>query len=212
MTDFSHISFSRETLAAAYSWLQQQPDSIKKLATTPEALASLYLRASKYAQKALGPDQTAQFTQELKSLATDLKNFETPPVIGPTPAQTYLQKSAMPHSLQIHEPQQALQTQPEITQQPIQRKPFVPPTNPSLQTPPSGISQPIMAATKPPSIAPVMQPLPAHTSAASIDMNLLSPSSQQFLRDIRRSLNLSSDAEAINVAAGLAHQALKSLF
>jgi hypothetical protein len=72
-------AYTREILATAYNWLQRQPDSIKKLATTPDALVGLFIRAQRYGPANLeseAPVSSQHFVSDLKNLAADMKQFD----------------------------------------------------------------------------------------------------------------------------------------
>jgi hypothetical protein len=46
-------AYTKETLVKAYAWLQTQSEHIKELATTPDVLVSLYLKAKLQGDSAL---------------------------------------------------------------------------------------------------------------------------------------------------------------
>jgi hypothetical protein len=74
-------AYTREVLTSAFNWLQTQPESVKKLATTPDALVGLYLRAQRYGASSLeadAPVSSQNFMSDLKNLAEGLKQFEDP--------------------------------------------------------------------------------------------------------------------------------------
>lgn len=63
----------------AYQWLQNQNPNIKELATTPDLLCSLYLKAQMQGNEALDRPSLHNFKTELKSLAGMIGEFETAP-------------------------------------------------------------------------------------------------------------------------------------
>lgn len=74
-------AYTREILTAAFNWLQAQPESVKKLATTPDALVGLYMRAQRFGSSSLeadAPVSSQSFMSDLKNLAEGLKQFESP--------------------------------------------------------------------------------------------------------------------------------------
>lgn len=93
-------AYTKDTVVQAYAWLQSQPDSIKELATTPDTLVSLYLKAKLQGNAALERPSIQNFKNELKSLAGLMGEFEgqeirsqqpiaaapTKPVQAPQPA------------------------------------------------------------------------------------------------------------------------------
>jgi hypothetical protein len=97
-------AYTKETLLKAYNWLQSQSDQVKELATTPDQLVSLFLKASRnggqenlqrYTGSQTLPVQDSSdrpslqnFKSELKNLAGMMGDLEKPPqaVATPTPA------------------------------------------------------------------------------------------------------------------------------
>lgn len=74
-------AYTREMLTTAYHWLQAQPESIRKLAQTSDALVGLYLRAQRYGQVSAendAPVTSQAFASDLKVLAEGLRQFEDP--------------------------------------------------------------------------------------------------------------------------------------
>ena len=74
-------AYTREILTSAFNWLQTQPESARKLATTPDALVGLFMRAQRFGNSS--PEQDApvssqNFMSDLKNLAEGLKQFEQP--------------------------------------------------------------------------------------------------------------------------------------
>lgn len=81
MTISSHAApqaYTRDTLSQAYAWLQMQGEGVRKVATTPDLLVSLYLRSRR--QGDAGPSaptvSSQNFKSDLRHLAEDLKQFE----------------------------------------------------------------------------------------------------------------------------------------
>lgn len=81
-------AYTKETLLKAYSWLQNQPEHIRELATTPDILVSLYLKAHRDGDSSLDRPSILNFKSELKNLAGMMGEFEvqTPTIV--TPPQT----------------------------------------------------------------------------------------------------------------------------
>jgi hypothetical protein len=83
-------AYTRETLTAAFNWLQTQPESIRKAATTPDTLVSLYTRAKRFAASSLesdAPVSSQAFMSDLKNLAEGLKQFDEPKASMREPAK-----------------------------------------------------------------------------------------------------------------------------
>jgi len=71
-------AYTKETLLKAYSWLQNQNSHIKELATTPDILVSLYIKAKMNGSAALETPSIQNFKSELKNLAGLMGEFESP--------------------------------------------------------------------------------------------------------------------------------------
>jgi hypothetical protein len=92
-------AYTREFLTSAFNWLQTQPESVRKAATSPDALVALFRRAQRYGASSLemdAPVSSQNFMSDLKNLAEGLKQFDGPepkiavpnPGSAPTIAQT----------------------------------------------------------------------------------------------------------------------------
>lgn len=62
-------AYTKETMLKAYAWVMNQPPSIKELATTPDILVSLFLKAQRDGLDSLDRPSIQNFRDELKSLA-----------------------------------------------------------------------------------------------------------------------------------------------
>ncbi len=69
-------AYTKETLVHAYAWLQNQSENIKELATTPDVLVSLYLKAKLQGDGALERPSIQNFKNELRNLAGMMGEFE----------------------------------------------------------------------------------------------------------------------------------------
>ncbi len=70
-------AYTKDTLVKAFQWIQLQPDNIKDLASTPDVLVSLYLKAKLQGDAALERPSIQNFKSELKNLAGQLGEFDT---------------------------------------------------------------------------------------------------------------------------------------
>jgi hypothetical protein len=105
-------AYTKDTLTKAYMWLVHQNASIRELATTPDILCSLFLKAQRSGDESLDAPSIQNFKKELKSLAGMMGELE-----GKSPT------SRMPHHAQYVTPtfQPPLPIQPmESVQQPLQ--------------------------------------------------------------------------------------------
>ncbi len=74
-------AYTREILTQAYQWMHTQPESIRKLADSADALVGLFLRAKRSGDANLEtsvPASTENFRANLKTLAAELEQFSSP--------------------------------------------------------------------------------------------------------------------------------------
>ncbi len=88
-------AYTKDTLLKAYSWLQNQPNNIKEMASTPDVLVSLYLKTTRDGEGALTRPSIQNFKNELKQLAGMMGDLEAPAALAPM-ASIELQGSTMP--------------------------------------------------------------------------------------------------------------------
>lgn len=75
-------AYTRDILAKAYLWMQAQPESMRKMASTPDALVGLFLRAQRNGEVSLesnAPVSRENFVNDLKNLASELEQFDHTP-------------------------------------------------------------------------------------------------------------------------------------
>lgn len=242
-------AYTREVLAAAFNWLQHQPDSTRRLATTPDALVGLYLRAQRYGSST--PEQDApvssqNFISDLKNLAEGLRQFEETKGLGATqkaPSRPHSSSAAL-HAAGNNHPLQNNSTLAPMSM-----------TGPNMNfAPPAGqttsSAQSPMASQSPLSqiVQPTVQSSPAHSFANPIatghlvgnhsgtqtttmtgsvtsqtlqittsntpNINLieaLNPNTRSMIREVQASLNLSNDAETLNMLVAIAYKNMKNL-
>lgn len=83
-------AYTKETLLKAYNWLQDQSEAVRDVATTPDQLVSLYLKAIRGASpESLERPSLQSFKSELKNLAGMMGGLEkkqepeVPPPVTP---------------------------------------------------------------------------------------------------------------------------------
>lgn len=82
-------AYTRETLAQAYVWLKDQPNSIKERAKNADALVSLYLHACRHgldvfkenSSESEAPRSSQNFKNTLKDLSEGFRQFEESTVV-----------------------------------------------------------------------------------------------------------------------------------
>jgi hypothetical protein len=108
-------AYTKETLVQSYAWLQNQSESIKEIATTPDILVSLYLKAKLQGDSALERPSIQNFKSELRSLAGMMGEFEMDDLRAP-PAPAPQQPVARPS-------QTSAQNTKSVPPRPIDTKP-----------------------------------------------------------------------------------------
>jgi len=63
-------AYTKDTLIKAYEWLQAQGESIKQIATSPDVLVSLYMKAQMQGEEVLHRPSIKNFKSDLKNLAS----------------------------------------------------------------------------------------------------------------------------------------------
>lgn len=76
-------AYTKETLLKAYQWLMEQNSSIKEIATTPDALVSLYLKALRDGEDSLERPSIQNFKSELRNLAGMMGDLDRPANLAP---------------------------------------------------------------------------------------------------------------------------------
>ena len=202
-------AYTREMLSTAFQWLQSQPESIKKLAHTPDALVGLYLRAQKFGHtspEADAPVSSQAFVADLKNLAEGLKQFEEPKaaVRAPQPSQQLgFAQRIRTESLNVAAPMAATAaafagasaTPYPATQQTYEAPAQMPVNHPQVNNQ--------INVQMPAQMSGQMSP-PNYTPG-------LNPMTQSMIQEVKHHLNLSSDAEVINMMVALAYKNVKGL-
>ena len=92
-------AYTKETLSKAFDWLQYQPDSVKQVATSPDVLVSLFLKAQRQGIDNIdidAPVSSKRFLTDLKNLKKDFAPFEES--LGGGAASAAMQNSSMQNS------------------------------------------------------------------------------------------------------------------
>lgn len=104
-------AYTKDTLTKAYMWLLHQNDAIKELATTPDILVSLFLKAQRNGDEALDTPSIQNFKKELKSLAGMMGELDSkqpvipmaePPVATPQPPPVAPQQVLVQQAKQVN--------------------------------------------------------------------------------------------------------------
>lgn len=70
-------AYTKDTLIKAYHWLQSQGESIKQIATSPDVLVSLYMKAQMQGEEVLHRPSIRNFKHDLKNLASLMGDWES---------------------------------------------------------------------------------------------------------------------------------------
>jgi hypothetical protein len=188
-------AYTREILTSAFNWLQTQPESVKKTATSPDTLVGLFRRAQRYGNSSVendAPISSQNFMTDLKSLAEGLKEFEEP-------------KERPPERQSERPPERrAAVMPPPMTERPIQNH---------SETRSSQNFAGFQAATQSASqtnSTPYSVSTFAGDSGSAVSPTMNSRS-LQMIQEVKNTLNLSSDAEALNMMVAVAYKNLKNL-
>ncbi len=191
-------AYTRETVAEAFEWMKSQSPSTRDLAKDANTLVSLYLNAKRHKRiKNMQPGDSAEFQNELKSLAKGIKQFN--------------QDSEQPKpSLNVDIQRRPINTvsdaQKESIDQAIASLQFKADSN--------SINQPINApVTKPQNqfINP-QEILKSNRTENPTLKPTLKPPTQKIISQTKAALNLSSDEEALNALVAMGFEQIKSIF
>jgi len=180
-------AYTKDTLVKAYQWIQLQPKGIQELATTPDVLVSLYLKAKLQGESALDRPSIQNFKSELKNLAGQLGEFES----------AREQASLEQLHAQNREATSAKEFAAFREQSPA--KDFSVYKEPAVTH-----RQPPIAPSGPPT-----QPLPQ--SPANVVGLVLDAKSKTLLEEVRALSNLPSEEEALRLVIAVGCQQLKNL-
>lgn len=175
-------AYTKDTLLKAYQWLMNQNPSIKEMATTPDILVSLFLKATRDGDSALERPSIKNFKSELKSLAGMMGELDRPHIIGTPPAMpsaTILESTAEPVSTSGNSHSKnaggASANQTQVSQV-------------------SYTEKTVTATSRPVDL-----------------MSLLDATTKAMIQEVKEELNLSSDLEALRMLVKVGHSRCKGL-
>ncbi len=207
-TNLPPQAYTRETLTQAFAWLQTQPEPIRRSATTPESLVSLYTRNQRFGPDTSKTEMKFVSTAPISPLAGDDDLDDHPSLTeAPVSAQNFKTdlKTLAEGLKQFDDPRGSRTQTHHANQQPQLVYQQVP--HPSSQ---HVVGQ---QATQP-AQQPVQQQLrapPASFSTPSFSLLGLHPTAQTMIQEVKSQLMLSSETEAINMMVAIAYKNLKSL-
>ena len=180
-------AYTKETLLKAYAWMQNQNESIKNLATTPDILVSLFLKAKMNGDSILEGPSIQNFKSELKNLAGMMGEFESK---VSRPAMSYQRPLERPAEPAPERHAEQLREQPRPPERPM---PIAPdrPMNFDAET---------TSMERPPEA-----PAPS-AHGWSLDYR-----SQTMIREVKNTFNLTSDQEALRMLISVGFKRMKTL-
>lgn len=192
-TNIPPQAYTRDTLVKAIEWIQSQSPAVRERATSADLVVSHYLQARRRAAfESDAPVSTEVFKSDLKHLAEDLKQFESP-----TSPHTQV-----PNRSPSFELPQELQVQPASWQKPAPP----PPAAPMVEEVHTHVAPPASAAPAHPA-PPVARPAAPQPSHWPMDARTLAAA-----REVQHRLNLSSEVEALRLLVTLGAERARALF
>jgi len=181
-------AYTKETLAKAFDWLQHQPAGVKQVATSPDVLVGLFLKAQRQGIghiDADAPVSSRKFIDDLKNLKKDFAVFEEPKRSAAIPVS-----NAAPVTLveNTSPPAQSASASPTPSYKPTPMYPPAEPAAPSYTTTTLQQTQTIH-----------------HTSVKGNELHL-DEVSLSHLVNIQQRFNLSSPQEALRMAISIGAQ------
>ncbi|WP_374029249.1 hypothetical protein [Bdellovibrio bacteriovorus] len=179
-------AYTKDILLKAYQWLMVQNSSIKEMATTPDILVSLYLKATRDGDHALERPSIQNFKNELKNLAGIMGELDGPVRSAPVAAQTV-----------VHTP-------PPV--QPAQQAQVV-----TMQAAAAhSQTQTAMATPTQTQVSYTEKTVTAMTRNTDI-LEQLDSCSRGMIQEVKEDFNLSSDLEALRMLIKIGFSRSKSL-
>jgi hypothetical protein len=209
-------AYTRETLMLAFDWIRSQPKQIQELASTSDALVSIYMQARRRGGQFIptNPVSAQSFKQDLKNLAEGLKQFDgadgmgvQAPPVAPHPSQTYQAPQTQQPSPQFYGAQQL----PPVPTQMPQAQPQMPTQQyvPQQQAPQQQVALPPQPTMPLPPAQPTYY---AGATPATFESDMaLDAKSISAVRQVQQRFNLSSENEAIRLLIALGSEKFREM-
>jgi hypothetical protein len=181
-------AYTKDSLLKAYAWLQNQDPSLKEMATTPDILVSLYLKATRDGDAVLDRPSIQNFKHELKQLAGLMGEFEKE---GAPPSA----KSA--DALNINGPPKRESPQKVAESLTLDFQALEKKYNSGLTTPVNNQSS-LSASPSPVS----------HSASISLELD---STSIGLINEVRQKLNLTTNQEALKMLIQVGYNKTKKL-
>jgi hypothetical protein len=194
--DLPPEAFTKETLQAAFNWLQDQPEPVKASVHTPERLVSLYRKAQRTSDLD-APVSSKRFIDELKSLRNSLDQFSN---------NDFPTHSPQDSSLNFEAKTSSPPPPPPLKSEPLERpqETKASPTNSSASLSEyelySGATHKTATETE---TRKATIELTHQKQRTTHEVTDLDPLSQSRVKQVRDRFNLSSDGEALRILVSL---------
>jgi hypothetical protein len=203
-------AYTKETLVQAYAWLQSQNENIKEIASTPDVLVSLYLKAKMQGDGALERPSIQNFKNELKNLAGMMGEFE---VVDSAASSTQSSSSKLSHQTATtirfrsqdfrndgryeKNVEKSVEKERERFEEPVQQE-----LRPSDRSSEKASQRTTEAPhTQQNSSSSSASPRQQSTDSRSLDM----------IQEVKNQFNLSSDTEAMRLLIAVGYNQVKGL-
>lgn len=190
-------TYGRGDLQAAFNWLINQPEHIRKQATDPDRLMTLFFRSSQ---------RTESRTESKSENRTETKTETRIEVEAPVSSQNFISDLR-----QIHDALRQFDGNSGLTHPVGQAPTYGPANQPPHPAQHQNHQPPVYGQAPnyaPPQYQPQTEPKP---SPAALAVSSLHPRTLAVIQELREKLNLTSDAEAMNVLAAVAYKHLRGL-
>lgn len=186
-------AYTKDTLLKAYQWLMDQDSSLKDIATTPDILVSLYLKALRDGGEALERPSIQNFKTELRNLAGMMGELEKPTQNPQPNSLAYSSPSMSPPAYGQQGHPQSVVNQPMMNQSLANHSMNQSMANqPMVNTASQGQTQ----------VSYIEKTLTATAHAANHNqwnMEIFDVGTQRMIHEVKTEFNLSSDLETIRM-------------
>lgn len=183
-------AYTKETLVQAYAWLQTQNQGIKEIATSPDVLVSLYLKAKLQGDGALERPSIQNFKNELRNLAGLMGEFEVEPT-EPSPPRHPTATATAHQTIRFRS--QDLKAEKILERQALEK----------------GLDSGIPANPNAHSTSSVSFSA-SFSQSSSAPSEKLDTRSREMIQEVKNHFNLSSDTEAMRLLISVGYNHIKN--
>ena len=190
-------AYTKDILLKAYNWLMGQNTSIKEMATTPDILVSLYLKATRDGDHSLDRPSIQNFKNELRNLAGMMGELDRP-----QNSQAHPNKAPLPNAGASYA---SHHTAPPV----VNAAPVVEAPTPGSQAHGSASSH-ANGQTSQTQVSYTEKTMTAVTRKTDL-FEQLDAVSRAMIHEVKEELNLSSEVEALRMLIKIGYTRSKSL-